>query len=251
MFTVADIIGDVLAWWGRPSEQELPPRDVIRIVNRKVNRLLLIAQVSDRNYLAKLSDSFTFNGAEMTREVTDISDLSSIVRVESRSVGSDDQNWSEEIVGNYGAWNDAMDRGVDQVAFYGNGDSLVMAVNRPVQGLEFRIMYETGGVSLSSVTASVPALEDFFRGVIFYGTAAEAGMQLVNLNGEESNARDKKVSFALGQEQQSTKDFERWVLNTPGQSVTFREAFNSSREGSGRPRMFNSNSEIAGYFSRY
>lgn len=250
MFTAADIVSDVVAWWARPSEQELPPRDVIRIINRKVNRLLLIAQISDRNYLAKISDPFTFSGDEMTREMTDISDLSSIVRVESRSVGSDDQNWSEEIVGNFGAW-DGTNPGVDQVAFYGNGDSLMMAVNRPVSSMEFRVFYETGGVSLSGITSTVPALEDFFRGVVFYGTAAEAGMQLLNISSEEANARDKKVSFALGQEQQATKDFERWILNTPGQSVTFREAFNSTRLGLGQPKMLNTNSEIAGYFSRY
>jgi hypothetical protein len=248
-FTAGDIVKDTLAWWNRPSEQELPVRDLVTIINRKVNRLLLLLQLSDKNYLAKLSDPITFNG--LTRELTDISDLSSIVRVESRSIGADDQAWSEETVGDYGSWNDAMDSRTDQVAFYGSGDSLMMAVNRDVSSMEFRILYETGGVSLSGIADAVPSLQDFFRSTVFYGTAAEAGMQLHGLNEAEQKERDKKVGFLVGKEIESVDEFRRWMLNSPGQSVAFREAFDSTRNDLGSPKMLNINNEIAGYYSRY
>jgi hypothetical protein len=244
-FTAGDVVSDVMAYLNRPSEAELPLRDIIRILNRKVNRLLLLAQITDRNFLAKLSDPFTFNGSEMARDMSDISDLSSIVRVESRSIGSDDLNWAEEAITDYGAWNDTMDRGIDAVAFYGSSpDSLTMAVNRDASSLEFRIMYETGGVTLNNFNDLVPVLQDFFRGVVFYGTAGEAGMQLANTNAEEAKLRAPKIAYALQQEAQATEDFK------PGQSVAYREAFNSNREGSGQTRMFAQN-QLGGYYSRY
>jgi hypothetical protein len=250
-FTAGDVVSDVMAYLNRPSEAELPLRDIIRILNRKVNRLLLLAQITDRNFLAKLSDPFTFNGSEMARDMSDISDLSSIVRVESRSIGSDDLNWAEEAITDYGAWNDTMDRGIDAVAFYGSSpDSLTMAVNRDASSLEFRIMYETGGVTLNNFNDLVPVLQDFFRGVVFYGTAGEAGMQLANTNAEEAKLRAPKIAYALQQEAQATEDFKMWMKNTPGQSVAYREAFNSNREGSGQTRMFAQN-QLGGYYSRY
>ncbi len=249
-FTAGNIISDVMAFWNRPSEQELPVRDVITIINRKVNRLLVLMQISDRNYLAELSSPFSFNGSEMTTALTFLDQISSIVRVESRSIGSDDLNWSEEIITDYGAWNDSMDSVIDSVAFYGSGDTLMMAVNRDASNMEFRVLYETGGVSLASFSETVPTLQGFFRGVVFYGTAAEAGMQLPNLNPQEVGNRNNKVSYALDQEMKATRDFEKWILNTPGQSVQYREAFNSTRTRSGQVRMFASDTG-GGYYSRY
>jgi hypothetical protein len=251
-FSAGDITKEVFAYWGRPSELDLRPDDVITILNRKVNRLLQILQVSDKNYLAVLSPAFSFNGTSRTKAIT-FDDFSTPVRVESRSSGdTNDSNWTEEFIGDFGSWNDAMEsQSIDSVAFYGQGDTLTMAVNRDPSNLEFRILYETGNVSLSNFNDSVPALQNFARGAIFYGTAADAGMMLDNLEPQQENSRDKKVRYVLAQEEQAIDDFKKWVLNTPGQSVAYREAFNSTRPGHGQ-RMNNTNDPVnAGYFSRY
>lgn len=243
MFTIGDSIKDVYQFWGRPAESDLPQSDVVTIINRKINRLLLLSQLSTRNYLAGLSTPFTFNGSEMTKTIN-IDDISAVVRVESRTVGSDDLAWSEEVISDYGAWNDVMDSRIDSVAFYGNTvDGLTMAVNRDASNLEFRILYETGGVSLSNFNDSVPVVQDFFRSLIFYGAAADAGMQIQGLTADEEKSRDKKVTYALAQESQAIDDFRKWLLNEPGQAVAYREAFNSTRIGLGRARMHASDTD--------
>lgn len=249
-FTTGQIIKQVYQFWNRPAESDLPQDDVVEIINRKVNRLLLLAQLSDRNYLAVLSTPFSFNGTERTK-VLNLDDLSSIVRVESRSVGSDDNNWSEEVISDFGSWNDVESNIVDSVAFYGSGDTLTMAVNRDASSLEFRILYETGGVSLSGFGAMIPTIQDLFKSLIFYGTAAEAGMQIDHLNAEAEKSRDKKVTYLLAQELQAIDDYKKWLLNDPGQAVTYREAFNSTRSGHGQVQMHNVDGFEGGYYSRY
>ena len=121
-FTTGDIIKEVYQFWNRPAETDLPQDDVVAIVNRKVNRLLLLAQLSDRNYLAVLSSPFSFNGTEQTK-VLNMDEISSIVRVDSRSIGSDDTNWTEEVISDYGSWNDVEDSPIDSVGFFGSGDT--------------------------------------------------------------------------------------------------------------------------------
>jgi hypothetical protein len=250
-FSVGDIIKDVYQHWNRPAESDLPQSDVVTIINRKINRLLLLSQLTTRNYLAVLSTPFTFNGSEMTKSLN-LDGLSAVVRVESRSIGSDDLNWSEEVISDYGAWNDVMDRTTDSVAFYGHAvDGLTMAVNRDASSLEFRILYETGGVSLANFNDAVPVVQDFFRSTIFYGAAAEAGMQMGNLsNVDDERKRDKKVAYLAAQEDQSIREFKQWLLNEPGQAVSYREAFNSTRMGLGRARMHASDVD-GGYYSPY
>jgi hypothetical protein len=248
-FTTGDIIKEVYAAWNRPAETDLPQDDVVTIVNRKVNRLLLLAQLTDRNYLAVLSSPITFGS---DREKTlNIDDLSSVVRVESRSLGSSDDNWSEEVISDFGSWNDAQQSTTDMVAFYGMGDNLKMAVNRDASSLEFRILYETGGVSLSGFNAMVPMVQDLFKSIIFYGTAAEAGMQIDNMNESAERSRDKKTTYYLAKEQEAIKDYEKWLLNDPGQAVQYREAFNSTRAGRGTVRMHNVDGEMGGYHSPF
>lgn len=249
-FTVGNLVSDVFAYWNRPSEASLSQMAVITIANRKINRLLLFAMLTDKNYMAVLSPAFTFTGRE--HSLTFLDDLSTVVRVESRTAGStSDDNWSDEEIVDFGAWNDAKDRGIDAVAFYGSSpDNYSMVVNRDVDSLEFRIMYETGGVSLTAFGSTVPVFQDYFRSTIFYGMAAEAGMQLDDLNEAAERSRDKKVTYALAQEAQSVDDFKRWLLNEPGQSVVFRQAFNDGRAGGGQTRMHASDFN-GGYYSRW
>lgn len=238
-----------MGYWNGPSDRELRPDMVIQIINRKVNRLLQLAQLSDRSFLAVLSPPFSFNGSEMTKSMSFLDEISSIVRVESRSAGGDENNWSEETISDFGSWNDATESPIDAVAFYGSGDTLTMAVNRDASNREFRILYETGGVSLSAVNSNIPT-QEFFRSALFYGVAAEAGMFIDGLDVEGENSRDRKVQFALAQEVQSIEEYKKWLLNEPGQSVQFREAFNSTRMGRGTARM-NAHDQFGGYYSPY
>ncbi len=251
-FTAGDVIKDCYEYWNGPAETDLRQSVVIKIINRKVNRLLLKLQLSDKNYLAVLSEPFSFNGSERTVSLTSLDDLSAVVRVESRSSGdTNDDNWSEEVISDYGSWNDSLLSRLDSVAFYGSSpDNLTMAVNRDASGLEFRILYETGGVNLTAFNDSVPVFQDFFRSTIFYGVAAEAGIMLDGLNAEGEASRDKKVGYAQMQEDMAIRDFKEWLLNDPGQAIAYRQAFNDSRLGSGRVRMLAENG-IGGYFSRY
>ena len=250
-FNCGDIIRDVFAFWNRPAESDLGQDDVITITNRKINRMLLLAQLTDKNYLAILSPIFTFSGSNRL-QVLNLSDLSAIVRVESRAAGNtDENNWTEELIQDYGSWNDVVDSNTNSVAFYGAApDSYTMAVNRDPSGLEFRVLYETGGVSLSGFNDAVPVFQNLFRSTIFYGVSAEAGMQIDNLNAEAERSRDKKIQYAIAQEMQSLEDFKHWLHNEPGQSVVYRESFSSTREGRGSARMY-ANDQFGGYYSRY
>lgn len=244
MLTAGDVVKDVYAFWGRPSEADLPQNDVITILNRKVNRLLLLSQLTDKNYLAVLSAPFQLSPSGSIN----IDELSTVVRVESRTIGTQGE-WNEETITGYSSWNDVIEKGEDSVAFYGAAPAtLKMAVSHDTTNLEFRILYETGGVRMSQFNTQVPVLQEFFRATLVYGTAADAGMQM-NLNQADEASRDKKVAYAVAQEDRSVAEFQKWLLNEGGQTVTYREAFNSRRDG-GWPRM-NNDDQFGGYYSPY
>ena len=244
---VGDLISDVYEFWGAPSEQELPQKHIITIVNRKTNRLLLLSQLTDRNYLAVLSDPFELPAEGDTLPFDNIG---SIVRVESRSAGSDSDSWAEEKIVDYGDWQDARDSWPDAVSFAANPvDGLMMFANRDVTSLEFRLLYETPGVSLTQFNSSIPMLQDMFRSTLFYGVAAEAWIQLHGGNQADEAAKANRISYLLDQEEKALKEFKEWLRNQPGQAVAFREPFNSTRPGHG-VRMHASDVG-GGYFSRW
>jgi hypothetical protein len=227
---VGDLVKDTYEFWGGPSEQELPQSHVITIINRKTNRLLLLSQLTDKNYLAVLSDPFAL---PEEGETLPFDDIGTIVRVESRSAGSDSA-WNEETIVDYGAWQDAVDGMIDSVAFANNPtDGLMMFANRDTTSLEFRLLYETPGVSLTQFNSSIPMLQDMFRQTLFYGVAAEAGIQIQGGNREDEYNREKRVRYLLAQEVDAIKEFQEWLRNQPGQAVAYREPFNSTRPGHG------------------
>lgn len=247
-FSIADIIRDTIAFWNRPAESDLSQDDIIAVINRKINRFLVLAQLTDKNYLAKISSPFVFD-SDSREKIINIEDLSVVVRVESRSAGASDSSWSEAEIIDYAALGN--DNSSDAVAFYGSApDSFRMAANRDVESLEFRILYETGGVSLTNFADGIPVLQDFFKGAIFYGTASEAGMMIDNLSPQAENSRDKKVAFCESKEAQAIADFKKWLLTEKGQSVVYRTPFNSERLGAGMPRMF-AGDGVGRYYSRY
>jgi hypothetical protein len=227
---VGDIIKDTYEFWGNPSEQELPQNHIITIINRKTNRLLLLSQLTDKNYLAILSDPFSLPEEGATLDFTDIGTIN---RVDSRSVGSNTWNYDETIV-DYADWQSAVDGYIDSVSFAANPtDGLMMFANRDTTSLEFRLLYETPGVSLTQFNSSIPMLQDMFRQTLFYGVAAEAGIQIQGGNRDDEYHREKRVRYLLAQEVDAIKEFQEWLRNQPGQAVAYREPFNSTRPGHG------------------
>lgn len=231
---VSDILRDIFAFWGSPSERDLPPEDCLAVINRQVNARLMDLQLTDKNYLAKLSPIIYtgYSGNSRVAEVP-IADLSAVVRVESRTANSTSEaDWEEEQIADFGAWNDAQSRPQNSVAFVGGvPGGLLMHVNRPANNREFRLMYETGGVSLSGLTATLPRMQESFRPVLFYPAAAECGMMLAHLDAEGKRDRSEKVAFLLSRETDARKNWEKFINMNRAQSVTYREAFNESRTG--------------------
>jgi len=229
---VSDLLREIVAFWGNPSEQDLPQEDALSVVNREVNARLMDMQLSDKNYLAKLSPILYagYNGNNRAVEVP-IADFSAPVRIESRSKGSQSEgDWEEETLLDYGAWGDAQNRPINGVAFSGGvPGGLLMMVNRPASQREFRILYETGGISLAGLTSTLPRMQESFRPVLFYGAAAECGMMLAHLDQAGRQERDKKHAHLMMKYVEAKKAWDKWLLMNRSQAVTYREPFNESR----------------------
>lgn len=224
---VSTIVSRVYEIWEKPSYQRLPVQSVVNALNRSVNSRLAEMQLSSLNYFATVSAPFYITERSIAPPVIDISVP---LRVESRVSGGTEDDWEEEQTVDFADWNRFIDKPGNFVAFYGVAPDLTMRVNRDVTGREFRIIYETDGVTSLTIDGELgTAIPQLFYNLLEYDVAMEAGMLIQDHSPEFLQIRKLRMEFLGIRRDESLALWQRWILSRKPQSVTTREAFNSRR----------------------
>lgn len=219
MPTAADILKQSYAYLGKPSQLKLPYQSIIDSLNRKVNGRLLDMQLSSNNWRAKLSSVKTFNSQDVA---LNLDSYSIPVRVESRAIGSDGE-WEEEEIVDYAGWNST---NRPAVAFYGTPTRMVL--NSDVNTREFRILYETGDVTINSLTQDIE-LAGIFVPLLFDEVTLDC-LAMVNDTTPEWAARAQRLERILTIDLvKQDERFKKWVNISRNQGVIYKEAFNEGR----------------------
>lgn len=220
MATAGDILRQSIRYLGKPSEAKLPHQSIIESLNRKVNGRLLDMQLSSNNWRAKLSGVKTYTSQDVA---LNLDSYSVPVRVESRVRGGSDSEWQEEEIVDYATWN-SVNR--PAVSFYGTPTRMVM--NADVASREFRILYETGDVTIAALTDDVE-LAGIFIPLLFDEVTLDC-LAMVNDSSPEWMARAQRMERILTIDlAKQDERFKKWVNMSRNQGVIYKEAFNEGR----------------------
>lgn len=241
---LAKAIRQSLEFWNNPPLTELPPETVTNVANRCVSeRFLDLDLTPDACFLTVKSNSFSF-GSIAAREypLSFLDDISRVVRVESRSIGSStDDDWEEERVSSFENWNDITERGDgNYCAFYGAPDNLTLVVNRDVSNLEFRIIYKQLQSRIETPSDLV-SLPDVCETLLVFDMALEYGELIDNQSPEFLAKKRDKMPYLAGRRDDAMKRFEKWRRNQRGLSVTTRRSFSDRQDFKTGARKFTVN----------
>lgn len=176
-------------------------------------------QLSSNNWRAKLSSVKTFTSQDVA---LNLDSYSIPVRVESRAIGSDGE-WEEEEIVDYAGWNST---NRPAVAFYGTPTRMVL--NSDVNNREFRILYETGDVTINSLTQDIE-LAGIFVPLLFDEVTLDC-LAMVNDTTPEWAARAQRLERILTIDLvKQDERFKKWVNISRNQGVIYKEAFNEGR----------------------
>lgn len=230
--TALTVIQKAYELWHKPANTRLPVESVVSALNRITADIFAEMQLTSLNYFAAVSSAFTVSDSTRKRLITE--PVSTVVRVESRPSGSSSEDdWEEELLWDYGDWNNAGNKPMNAVSVYGNTDAMYLVVNRDPTDREFRMIYETEGdlegIIADGIDADINGLPVLFQFLFEYALALECG-ELIEDDSEEFRKRKKdKMVYLSVKTQQAYESLDKWLKNRKPQSVTTREAFNIRR----------------------
>lgn len=230
--TALTVIQKAYEIWHKPANSRLPVESVVSALNRITAKIFARMQLTSLNYFAAVSPAFTVN--ETTRRRLCTEPVSTVVRAESRPTGSaSEDDWEEELIWDYGDWNNSQNKPINAVAFYGTPDELYLVVNRDPANREFRFIYETEGdlesIIADGVDADINGLPLLFQYLFEYALAFECGELIEDDSEEFAKRKDKKMIFLFNERESAYRELDQWLRNRKPQSVTTREAFNNRR----------------------
>lgn len=229
------IIREVYALWNNPSSQRLIPDDVVDALNRVYSQRLLDLGLSGGNYLAAVSEPFTFDAGSRVisiKEQNILSDAVSTVRVEMRPIASTNEaEWREVYLGNYADWSTYQSENKPYAAFFGTSDAMQMIANHATENNSYRIFYENAG-KLEQEGIGEIEMPFLFGPLLVYDTAIEAGELIDDQSDEFERKYKRKLEYLVARQSQALKKFEKWLSERKSQSVQTRQGYSSRRDGS-------------------
>jgi hypothetical protein len=222
---LGDVAQQVFAFLGRPTQAALPLRDLIDSGSREVSGIIVDLLNTDRDYRAQLvTVSATRRDVLFTR--------GEIARLEGRSRGSSDDDWTVWTKVPYGSWDSETYRtGSRQFAVYGGTESTRLVFSEDPTPYEFRALVESGGVTLSSLTDDT-TLSSLVSPLLHDRWALSAGAMVDADHMPESWERQwqrKERQLRLNIPRLE-RDWRRYLEGGRGEGVTFREPFYSRRD---------------------
>lgn len=231
-----------------PGYQELSAETILDAGNRILSQHNLDMDLTpDACFFTGVSETFVFDSSTAREKLLDIAaidDISRIIRIQSRTAGSTDEDaWTPETQGSYENWDSLVERqDRDFVAFYTSEDGLTMVVARDVSALEFRIVYKVLQDKITSSSA-VLGLPSIYEPLLVYDLALEFGELIDNLSPEFAAKKTGKMVYLRERRSDAYNRVEKWRRSQKGAAPNRRRAFND-RSGLpnsdlfGRRRLF-------------
>lgn len=228
------IIRQVYSLWNNPSSTRLIPDDVVDALNRVYSQRLLDLGLSGGNYLAAVSEPFTFDPGSRVVSIKDrnvLSDVISTIRIEMRPASStNESDWREVYLGNYADWSTYSSENKPYAAFFGTNDQMQMVVNHATDKNSYRIFYENAGKLTQDGVGEIE-MPVLFQPLLVYDTAIEAGELIDDQSDEFERKYKRKLEYLVPRQTQALKKFEKWLSERKSQSVQTRQGYSSRRDG--------------------
>ena len=231
---LGSILRQALDLWQNPPFGELSEEAFVGCANRVMTEYGIELDLTpNAAFFTTKSAAFTFSSST-SREKTipaSIDDISRIIRVESRSLTStNEDDWGSERIASFDGWDEISERGDESVvSFYGRPDELKMVVARDVSNTQFRIIYRQLQSKITARTELV-SFPDIYEPLFVYAIALECGELIDNQSPEFKSKKNDKMPFLAAKLTAAQDRIERWRRSQTGSGTKHRRAFND-RDG--------------------